>query len=308
MVTPVTVVVVGDAMLDVSVAPTGPMVPGGDAPASIRLGAGGQGANVAVRLARRGVPVRLAAPIAADPGGRMLTELLRAEGVELCVMPATRTAMVVALLDADGERSMLSDRHSIDAAAAAAQLPGADWVHVSGYALADDRTGDDLASALAGLDHRVRTSVGGGSFPADPARAERVRDRLTRLDPDLLVLGLAEAQVLVGVSASALDAARALAGAGSTVIVTAGADGAALASGSIELVVPATTPPGQVVDATGAGDAFAASLISELRTSAWPPGEAELRAALVAASRAGAQAATVRGAQSRITDEGPEPV
>ena len=49
------VVVIGDATLDVTVAPAEPMRHGGDVAAAIRLAPGGQGANVAVRLARRAV-------------------------------------------------------------------------------------------------------------------------------------------------------------------------------------------------------------------------------------------------------------
>ena len=51
--------VVGDCLLDVTVASSGPIVRGGDEPARIELGPGGQAANVAVRLARGGASVRL---------------------------------------------------------------------------------------------------------------------------------------------------------------------------------------------------------------------------------------------------------
>jgi pfkB family carbohydrate kinase. len=53
------VTVVGDCTLDVIVRPVGALRPGGDIPARVAVGAGGQGANVAVRLARQGVPVQL---------------------------------------------------------------------------------------------------------------------------------------------------------------------------------------------------------------------------------------------------------
>ena len=65
-------VVIGDLSLDIVVAQSGPAREGSDVPATIRIGPGGQGANVAVRLARQGASARLVAPCADDPAGRLL--------------------------------------------------------------------------------------------------------------------------------------------------------------------------------------------------------------------------------------------
>ncbi|MGH2456946.1 MAG: carbohydrate kinase family protein, partial [Candidatus Limnocylindria bacterium] len=162
-------VVVGDAGLDVTVAPSRPLRDGGDVPATIRLGPGGQGANVAVRLARRGADVRLVAPIGEDTAGRLLRETLVADGVAVEAQPASRSASVVALLDPGGERSMLSDRRSLNPGGIPAALAGASWVHCSGYPLLDDATGDALARALGDRGAGVRLSVAGGSVPPEPA-------------------------------------------------------------------------------------------------------------------------------------------
>jgi hypothetical protein len=133
---------------------------------------------VAVRLARRGLAVRLVTAVGSDDAGRLLTEALAAEGVELAALPAARSATVVALLDLAGERTMLSDRQTLDPAAAGGALSGAAWVHCSGYALLDDAAGDALAEALGGLPQDVRVSLAGGSLPPEPARADRFRRRL----------------------------------------------------------------------------------------------------------------------------------
>ena len=63
------ITVVGDALLDVYVVPARPPRPGGDVPAEIRIEPGGQGANVAVRLGRRRLPVRLVCALGADAAG-----------------------------------------------------------------------------------------------------------------------------------------------------------------------------------------------------------------------------------------------
>jgi sugar/nucleoside kinase (ribokinase family) len=68
-----------------------------------------------------------------------------------------------------------------------------------------------------------------------------------------------EARLLTGCG-DVTDAARALAGRHSVVAVSLGADGALWASGDVLVHRPAH--PTDVVDTTGAGDAFAAGLLT----------------------------------------------
>ena len=184
--------VVGDLSLDIVVAQSGPRREGSDVPAKIRIGPGGQAGNVAVRLARQGADVALVAPMADDAAGRLLREALLAEHVSLRALPATRTAAVIALLDAVGERTMLSDRQTLDPAGVAPLLEGLDWIHCSGYPLLDDRTGDELAELLGGRKPKVRLSIAGGSVPPDPARVSRFRARLEQARPDLVIMSSEE--------------------------------------------------------------------------------------------------------------------
>lgn len=296
--------VVGDAILDVTVAPSRPVRAGGDVPAVIRLGPGGQGANVAVRLARRGERVSLVTPIADDAGGRLLRESLAAEEVAVVPMPVTRSAVVVALLDAGGERSMLSDRQAISAKDLAGALDDGDWIHVSAYALLDDVNGDRLAGALGTRNAGVRLSLAGGSIPPEPALVDRFLARVEAARPDLLVVSRDEASALLGrPSEMARDAARRLAERAPVVIVTAGGAGSAAASGGSVIAVPAPEVPGRTLDATGAGDAYVAALLSRLAAATWPPDQVALQAGMEEGSRAGALVARVVGAQSRVAGE-----
>jgi sugar/nucleoside kinase (ribokinase family) len=300
------VAVVGDTTLDVTVRADEPPRPSGDVPAGITIAPGGQGANVAVRLARAGVDVRLATAIADDPAGRLLLAALESEGVALARMRAERSGTVVALLDAAGERTMLSDRVTLDPAAIAAGCAGAAWVHCSAYPLADDETGDELAAALRSLPAGTRISAGGGSLPPDSARAARVRERLATAGVGLLILGREEAAALLDAPLPSLAAAAdALASAFPTTIavVTGGAAGSAAAGPGFALSVAARDPSTPMVDATGAGDAYAAALIRALLGTAWPPDVGTLRAAMEAGSLAGGLASRVLGAQGRIAGE-----
>lgn len=297
-------VVLGDAALDVTVAPSRPPRDGGDVPAVIRLAPGGQGANVAVRLARLGAVVSLVAPVGSDAAGGLIGEALAADGVALSALAVPRTATVVALLDADGERTMLSDRQALRAAAVAAHLRGATWLHVSAYPLLDDEEGDELASLIGGRGDGTRLSVAGGSVPPEPALVSRFRSRLGRARPDLLVVSRDEAAALLGEPPrAAREAAAALVGLAPLVVATAGSQGSAAATESDVLEVPAASALGPVLDVTGAGDAYVAALLLTLAAADWPPSPDALRRAMEAGSRAGSLAARVMGAQAALPGE-----
>ena len=300
------ITVIGDSTLDVTVRPMETPRAGGDAPATISLAPGGQGANVAVRLARAGIDVRLATAIADDAPGRLLSAALEADGVAVVRLAAERSGVVISMLDPGGERSMLSDRVHLDPGALAAAWADAEWVHCSGYALADDATGDALAELLGSLPPATRVSAAGGSLPDDPALAARVRDRLAAAGIVLLILGREEAAALLSQQPPSLPAAaEALASTlpGAIAVVTGGAAGSAAAGPGFALSVPAVEPTAAAVDATGAGDAYVAAVIGRLSAGRWPPEVATLRDAMERGSRDGGMVARVLGAQGRIPAE-----
>ena len=300
-----TFAVVGDLSLDIVVAQSGPQREGSDVPATIRIGPGGQGANVAVRLARQGAEAALVSPLADDAGGRLLREALQAEELALRPLPAMRSTVVLALLDETGDRTMFSDRQTLDAEAVAPAIAEAGWVHCSGYPLLDDRTGDRLAEILGARRAGTRLSVAGGSVPPEPARVARLRLRLTAARPDLLLVSSDEAESMLTMrAASGLAAAHALRDLALVIVVTSGADGSAAVAGEMELELPAVELPGPMLDSTGAGDAFLAAMLVELAGArSWPPSGTLLRTAMQRGSLLGSQVARVLGAQGRAPAE-----
>jgi sugar/nucleoside kinase (ribokinase family) len=276
--------VVGDCLLDVTVAPSAPIRPGADAPAGIGLGPGGQAANVAVRLARRGASVRLIAPFADDAAGRLLREAMAAEPIELDPLAVERTGMVVALLEG-GERTMLSERAPFPASASgtlAGAIADAGWIHCSGYALLDAH-GPAVAGALARRPAGAILSIGGCAVP--PEGAQRFRDLLAVARPELLVVNRAE----TASTGSAFG------------MVATDPDGSSATIGSLTVRQPALAR--STVDATGAGDAYAAALILALSRGSWPPAEAQLRDAMRAGAELAGLVAGVVGAQGRVAGE-----
>lgn len=275
-------VVIGDALLDVHADPTAPMRPGADVPARISLEPGGQGANVAVRLARRGVAVQLITALGDDPGGRMLREVLAADGVDVRAVSGMLTGTVVVLRGAAGERTMLSQRPTYAAAASQMLSPDAAWIVVSGYVLLEPGA-EALARAVAASS--ARRALIGCSVP--DALVDRWRRLATSLRPELLVLNEDEAAAMGSVPEVAA-------------LAVTDAHGARLVLGGLthEAKVPAGP---HAVDTTGAGDAFAAALLAAILGGRWPPERpAE---ALAAAVEAAASVARVQGAQARVAGE-----
>ncbi|MEP6681288.1 MAG: PfkB family carbohydrate kinase, partial [Chloroflexota bacterium] len=277
-------VVIGDCLLDVTVAPSGPIAPAADVPARVTLGPGGQAANVAVRLARRGAGVRLVAPNADDAAGRLLREALAADGIEVVPLATERSGTVVVLLDG-AERTMLSQRAVFPPLAdALVQVAIADaaWIHCSGYVFLDP-CGAAVAAVLAERNSGTVLSVGGCTV-APPDRA-RFLDALTLARQDLLILNRDEATSL---------------GPGFGMVAT-DRDGSSATIGELEIREPAIAGP--TVDATGTGDAYAAGLIALLADGPWPPREAPLREAMKAGAALAHLVAGVAGAQAPVAGE-----
>ena len=297
MTIPPVVVVLGDALLDVTARPATRILPGADMPARVRIGYGGQGANLAVRLARQGVVVELVCALGDDPGGTLLRHALIGEGVRLSAVQADATGTVVILLDQTGERTMLSDRVEFAAGAGAAVRDDATWLMVSGYLLLEPGAGD-LVPTLCAMPASV--ALVGCTVPSE--MADRWMQAAVELRPDLVVLNRAEAIALLrGASDSDDLPARLGDRLGSAVVVTDPSGAAARLNG----LDAAVTAPGRpaAVDTTGAGDAFAAALIASLLRSPWPPTVDALEAALAAAVGLASAVADAVGAQARVPGE-----
>jgi sugar/nucleoside kinase (ribokinase family) len=99
-------------------------------------------------------------------------------------------------------------------------------------------------------------------------------------------------------------AADALAGAFPSLIaiVTGGEAGSAAAGPGFAISVPAVPQTGPMVDATGAGDAYAAGVIAHL-LGGLPPDAATLRQAMERGARDGGLVSRTLGAQGRTAAE-----
>ena len=270
-------------MVDVVVRPSGPLAPGSDSPAVIRFHGGGSAANTAAWLAEAGAEPILVGRVGDDERGRSARDELRAAGVEtvLAVDPELPTGTCLVLVGHDGERTMAPDAGANDRLAdtdlSDELLASGAHLHVAGYALL--RAGSRMAARSA----ITRALERGMTVSVDPSSAALLSaDFLDYADGARLLLPNAEeARMLTG-ERDAEEAARALAARFGEVVVTLGAEGALWTDGRAVLRC-AAVPVEAVVDSTGAGDAFAAGLLTA-RLGGATPAEALAAAARLAAA------------------------
>jgi sugar/nucleoside kinase (ribokinase family) len=235
---------VGDLLLDVIVRLDAPIAADTDTYGQSSVGAGGQAANVAAWSAALGGRGRFLGKRALDPAGRILAAELAARGVELAGPEVEAgTGTVVSIAGSDGSRSMLSDRGiAVELNAEEVDpgwLEGCDWLHVPGYSLVRQPLAA-AATRVAELAEHVSvdaSSVAAIEEVGPELFAELVRD----LRPEVVFANEAEADLL-----GSLD--------GTTVVVHGGS-GCRVGDESFAAL------PAEIMDTTGAGDAFAAGYL-----------------------------------------------
>ena len=240
----------GDLTLDVIVRLAGPIADGGDTDAEIRIGPGGQAANVAAWAAELGASARFIGKTGADDAGELVRSGLTGYGVDVVGPIEGRSGSICSLVSPDGGRSMAADRGTardlrtdeIDPE----WLADCDRLHVSGYALMVEpvrsaalRTVELARAAGAGI------SVDLASWSAiGDSGVEAFRETVRRLEPEVVFANEDEERVVGRARVDALW------------ILKHGARGCSFGDDEREAL-----PAPRVLDSTGAGDALAAGWI-----------------------------------------------
>lgn len=231
----------GDLILDVVVQLDAPLVSGDDRTATTRVCAGGQAANVAAWARSLGAGSRFVGKRGADAGGELALRELTGAGVEVVGPAEGRNGVVVSIVTG-GERSMASDRGSAPELRADELIPAwfeCDALHISGYALLLEPVATAaMRAARLARSHGAQVSVDLSSWTLidDPFRT-RVRD----LAPEIVFATAREHDEFGPLPA------RWIVKRGAEGVTVEGVDHPAL--------------PTDVIDPTGAGDAFAAGYL-----------------------------------------------
>jgi ribokinase len=253
---------------------------------------GGKGSNQAVQAALCGARTAMLAAVGDDAAGAAAFAMWRETGVDarlVARLPDAGTGMAAILVDAAGENSIVVDAGANARLGPAEVEAGAAALSAARLVLAQLETPAAAARRAFQLARKAGAPTALNAAPAPEA-----------LDPELLALtdvlfvNRLEAQALAGEADPARAAEILLERVGRAVVLTLGAEGAILLRpGEAPLARPAR--PGQVVDTTGAGDAFIGAFCARLATCG------ELPAALAWGLAAGALACGRLGASASFS-------
>ncbi|ETA97812.1 ribokinase, partial [Mycobacterium avium subsp. paratuberculosis 10-4404] len=229
---------------------------------------GGKGANQAVGLAQLGVPVALIGVVGDDQAGTSILQQAQRDGIDVSkVARRGTTALLVDVVAAPPERMLLED------------VPDSSLVRVADldrssslFDTADTVSIQLQQPAATALEAAQRARQRGLRVVADGVPAPQVRaDLLATLD--VLRADATEASIIAGTEITTVEQAFELAdhllSGGPELVALAVPDVGDLLTwrGGSELFEFADV---EVVDPTGAGDAFVAGLVAALRDGAAP--------------------------------------
>ncbi|GAB3449762.1 ribokinase [Phycicoccus ginsengisoli] len=236
----------------------------------VRRFAGGKGGNQAVAAAAAGARVTMAGAVGDDAGGAAYLERLRAHGVDVtpvAVVPGVATGQAWVAVDPQGENAIVVVPGA-NARAAAPDLDG--WGAGDVLLVQLEVPLDVVAAAVRTAAARgVRVVVNAAPYAALPHDVAALADPVVVNEHEAMLL--ADGDVLPG-----------------SLLVTFGAAGCSWDGVRFDGVA---VPPGEVVDTTGAGDAFCGALAAALADGA------DRADAVARAAEAGADAVRRLGAQ-----------
>ena len=291
------IVVVGSAIADLAFRVEALPMPGESAVAEeVVRSLGGKGANQAAAARLLGAPTSFVGCVGDDEDGRATARDLVATGVDVRVraVAGVATGQAAVLVDAEGE-NLIAVHLGANARLSLDDLEAArDVLATAAVFLTQLEIPTDVLRAAVSIARENEDCV--AVLNAAPMHPE-TRDLLPLFD--VVVLNRVEAEQLAEVGIANVEDAKAalrgITGLGvKDVVVTLGRGGAVCTDRGRATPVPA--PPVEVVDTTGAGDAFCGALAVWLRA-----GE-ELAEAVAHACRYAALAATRPGTRGSFPD------
>jgi sugar/nucleoside kinase (ribokinase family) len=258
-----TIAVIGDAFVDIIVS-TQDIRTGGTYQRAIKVSSGGT-ANVAVWLSRLGKEAKFVGAAGDDLFGEFFKRDLDKERVShlLAIDSEHSTGVCTSLVGERGERTMITYRGANDYLskehidAHLEQILDLDVLYFTGYSFISDVTRDSIEHLLKQCkEYECEVWLNpGASNILNNIHIDIIKEYV-----DVLLLNIEEAKELTGQS-DAHAIINHLGHLSNFIIMTMGADGCLLSNNG-EVIHTSALNVANVVDTTGAGDAFAAGFIA----------------------------------------------
>lgn len=257
-----TVTIIGDSFIDIIV-PVFNIKSGNTYQRDIVISCGGT-ANVAMQISKLGEKAKFIGKIGNDAFGSYFKENLKSNNVkDLTFVDDSRmTGLCISLVDENGERSMITSRGTNDSLTKREiesyinEVLESKIVYFSGYSLLSKQSSESIIYAMEeSNEHNCEIYFN----PGAPNIITKLFKKIIYNFVDVLILNIEEARKITDKSKvhgilSILDTIV------STTIITMGNDGCVISKDGKHALVPSNNVE-NVVDTTGAGDAFSAGFI-----------------------------------------------
>jgi sugar/nucleoside kinase (ribokinase family) len=249
---------IGDLIEDVVVWLSAEPNLGTDTDSIIQRTRGGSAANVAMFAALTGTESRFIGQVGNDALGQQLCSSLQQAGVDVCVVAEGRTGSIVVLVQPNGERTFLTDRGVAShlSLVNASLMANVGILHVPSYSLVTEPLAStSLLYIKAAQSLGAVISIDASSTSVlEHFGVARYKSLIQSIQPQVFLCNEDEAGLL-GVGAT-----EGMPGAALTVIKR-GAHSTLAISQNNERSEVTVAPVANIVDTTGAGDAFAAGFL-----------------------------------------------
>jgi sugar/nucleoside kinase (ribokinase family) len=249
---------IGDLIEDVVVWLSAEPNLGTDTDSIIQRTRGGSAANVAMFAALTGTESRFIGQVGNDALGQQLCSSLQQAGVDVCVVAEGRTGSIVVLVQPNGERTFLTDRGVAShlSLVNASLMANVGILHVPSYSLATEPLAStSLLYIKAAQSLGAVISIDASSTSVlEHFGVARYKSLIQSIQPQVFLCNEDEAGLLgVGATEGMLGAAL--------TVIKRGVHSTFAISQNNKRSEVAVAPVADIVDTTGAGDAFAAGFL-----------------------------------------------